>query len=123
MTERSGYVPASDFTAIESRDEATGEITGMVGYDRWSPVAAQAHVAVDRPSRELLKVAFRYPFEMIGRLFLFGHVRASNKKAIRLAKHLGFKDVAHLPDYWGPGDDEVVFRMSQRECRWIGGRS
>ena len=43
---------------------------------------------------------------------------ASNTKSLELAKHLGFKIVATVPDVYVAGD-ELILGMRREECRFL----
>lgn len=121
LTERTGYEPGAGFRAIVQ--EAGGRLLGLVGFDGWTPGAVWMHVATEAPGacRGLLRAAFRYAFEEAGRRVALGMVRASNKRSLRLAERLGFREVGRLREAWAPGEDMVLLEMRREECRWIGG--
>lgn len=117
LTERTGYIPGGDFRAIEAVHD--GRILAMVGYDNWLWTSARAHIAVDVPVRSILRPAFSYPFEEAGRRILLGQVSAGNEKSLRLAKHLGFREVYRTRDGAAEGQDLVFLEMRKEDCRWL----
>jgi RimJ/RimL family protein N-acetyltransferase len=120
IAERAHLVIGSDFRAIEAVDEA-GRILGMVGYDGWCPGSVAMHVALDNrgAARRLLQPAFGVPFIELKIPIIKGLVLSNNPRAIALDKHLGFKEVARLADWWAPGVDIILFEMRREDCRWI----
>lgn len=70
-------------------------------------------------SRELLWMAFHYPFEQLKMNYIFGPVAADNDRAIRFNTHLGFEELRRFPSGWAEGIDLVVFGMARKDCRWL----
>lgn len=120
LCRKSGYTPGLDFRAIEAIDES-GTIHGMVGFDGWTPNAVHMHVALETPARcrELVRAAFRYPFEQALRGVVLGFTPGNHIAALGLAKRLGFREVHSIPDGWDVGVPLVVFEMRAAECRWL----
>jgi hypothetical protein len=110
----------TEFRAIEAVD-ADGRIHGMVGYDGWCPGSVAMHVAIENPAaiRRLIHTAFGLPFLEFGLPLVKGMILSDNEKSIRLVKHLGFRHVATLHEWWGPGVDINLFEMRREECRWL----
>ena len=110
----------SEFRAIEAIDE-TGRIHGIVGYDGWCPGSVAMHVAIANPIciRRLIQTAFGLPFIEFNLPLVKATVLSDNEKSIRFTKHLGFKHVATLHDWWSPGVDLMLFEMRREDCRWI----
>jgi len=48
-----------------------------------------------------------------------GLTPANNLKALKLNKHIGFREVCRIPDGHKPGIDSVLQIMTRDECRWI----
>jgi RimJ/RimL family protein N-acetyltransferase len=124
LTSRTGVGVTPKFRALEAID-ADGRIRGMVGYDNWRPNSVEMHVVLESvaAARPLLRFAFDYAFNHAKKAVAFGLTPASNTRAIRLAKHLGFQTVGRIPDGWEKGADLVVFAMRREDCRWLKGAS
>ena len=120
IAKRANLIIGSNFGAIEAIDDA-GRILGMVGFDGWTPNAVSMHVALDSPiaARRLLKVAFWVAFVDSKKGVVLGLVLSTNKRALKLDRHLGFTEIARIKDGWAVGVDTVVFQMRREECRWI----
>lgn len=114
---RTGCVVTSDFRAVEAIDD-NGKIRGMVGYSAWAPNSVQAHMAVESSMvwRHLLKPALSYPFEEAKRGVLVGIINSRNKRSLRMAQHLGFREVGRIKDGYLPGADLVVLQLKKEEC-------
>jgi hypothetical protein len=121
---RANVVIGANFRALEAVD---GErIVGMVGYDGWTPNSCCMHVAVETPIavRRLLRPAFHLVFDDpprgCGKGVVLGSVLSTNKKAMDLDIHLGFKPIAFVKDGWAKGVGIHILEMRKENCRWIG---
>jgi hypothetical protein len=70
-------------------------------------------------NRDLLWVAFHYPFCQIGVKRLFGVVRADNDAAIKLNSNLGFITVAEVKGVYENGASQLIMKMEADECRFL----
>jgi RimJ/RimL family protein N-acetyltransferase len=68
-------------------------------------------------TKQFLKEVFNYPFNSLKLKVIIGTVAGSNKKALKLNRHLGFKDVAIIPDAHEDGD-LVILEMRPEYCKW-----
>jgi RimJ/RimL family protein N-acetyltransferase len=120
IAKRASLVIGPGFRAIEAVDRE-GNIAGMVGYDGWTDNSVSMHIALDNPAalRHILRPAFGIPFVEFGKGVVFGTVLSTNEKALKLDKHVGFREVARLKDAWAKGVDAVVLEMRREDCRWI----
>lgn len=71
-------------------------------------------------TREMLWMAFDYPFNQLECERVTGLVPESNKAAIRLDEHLGFKYEGTKRRAWKNGESLIYFGMLREECRWLG---
>jgi hypothetical protein len=46
-------------------------------------------------------------------------VPSNNEKALKLDRHIGFKEVARIPNAVAEGVDYIVMCMEKSECRWL----
>lgn len=99
--------------------DADGATRAMAIFDRWTYNCAEAHIAVDEPMalRTLCREAFPWYFAERG--VLLGIVRASNAKALRLDRHLGFREQTRVVDGVAKGEDLVILCMRRDDCRWV----
>lgn len=118
LVNRVGLEPTAGLRALECVTD-DGEILGMVGFTDWRPNSFQMHVAVDSPARcrKLLTEAFGYAFAERG--VAVGLTSAGNERAVTLARKLGFRQLARIPEGHAPGVDLIVFAMRKTECRWL----
>jgi hypothetical protein len=110
------------FQAIEAVDE-TGRIHGMTGFDGWTENSVVGTIAVDNAAalRTLLVPTFQYVFNQSRRGVYIATVRGTNKKSLRLCKHLGFRETHRIKDAIRVGEDLVLFEMRREECRYLDG--
>lgn len=67
---------------------------------------------------ELVKACADLVYNKLGCVRATALIAESNKKAIKLAKHAGFKEEGKLRK--GAGDeDQIVLGMLREECRWL----
>lgn len=102
--------------------ELDGELVAGVVFDSYVEGARCCmHVAGEGRTwlnREYLWFCFHYAFEQMGCKVVVGLVNADNEDALRFDRHLGFEEVARIPD--GAGDcDLVVLAMQRKKCRWL----
>ena len=68
-------------------------------------------------TKSFLRAVFDYPFNKLKLKVIIGTVAGSNEKALKLDRHLGFKDVATIPDAHDDGD-LVILEMRPEYCKW-----
>ena len=68
-------------------------------------------------TKDFLKEVFNYPFNKLNLKVIIGTVAGSNEKALKLDRHLGFRDVATIPDAHDDGD-LVILEMRPEYCKW-----
>ena len=98
-----------------------GWFVGAAVFDSWTPNSCQGHVIVDDPhiTRALYREAFNYVFNQAGRRILIGLTPSNNKKALRLAKGMGFQVIYTLKDGYKDGVDYVVFELRKENCKLL----
>lgn len=125
IAERANLVPP--FQAIEAVDDA-GRIHGMVAFSGWTPGAVCVHIALDNPMvlRHLLRPAAGIAFDSptgspagYGKSVAVGTILSTNKRSLRLARRLGFREVWRGRDWWAQGVDMVWLEMRRENCRFI----
>ena len=101
--------------------EEDGELIAGVMVDAWNGASACMHVAGDGNwlNREFLFACFDYVFNQLGLNVVIGVVPGDNDKALRFDKHLGFREVARIPE-GHPRGDLVILTMRKEECRFLG---
>lgn len=119
LCRRIGLTPTPHIQCV-ARLSADGSIMGVVGYDGYNGASCVMHVAGEGNwiSRNLLRAAFDYPFNVMHCQVVLGLVPSGNAAALRLNTHLGFKVVNRL---WGAHPDGalVLMMMTREECRYL----
>ena len=98
-----------------------GQIRAVVVYCGFYGKSCMIHVGSDGnhwATKSFLKAVFDYPFNKLKLKVIIGTVAGSNEKALKLDRHLGFKDVAFIPDAHNDGD-LVILEMRPHFCKWI----
>lgn len=101
--------------------EIDGEVKAVVAYDNILEKSCLMHTAAIVPnwiSKDLLWACFDYPFNKLGLSVILASVASTNKEALRLNRHLGFKDKAYIEDAHIDGD-LVILAMRREDCRWL----
>lgn len=94
----------------------------MVIYDTWAPNSVMGHFFILNPF--ILKHGFGeaacgYAFDFGKMGMVLGGTPSNNKKALKMGTHIGFKDVAVIPDAVEIGVDLVIRVMTREDCRFI----
>ena len=95
-----------------------GELVAGAAYDGWTGPNIFVHQRIiGKPTRAYWKAVFDYPFNGLGCTRLTGTVDASNKEAIKLNEHLGFKEEGRLKDAAFDGGDVIVHVLWKADCK------
>lgn len=114
-----GFTPPEDSKCIGQQLE--GELRAVVVFCGMAGKSCQIHIASSGShwmTKDFLWVTFDYPFNKLGLKVILGTVAGSNEKALKLDRHLGFKEVAMIPDAHDEGD-LVIFEMRPEFCKWL----
>lgn len=98
-----------------------GNLYAGVLYDHYNGRSIAMHVAGDGGhwiTRDLLRAAFRYPFNELMVRKILGLVDSTNLGARKLDEHLGFQLEAVLKDA-GPQGDLLLYSMTAEQCRFL----
>lgn len=96
-----------------------GEIVGCVGYEGFTGTSCMMHMAGARPgwfNREFMRMAFRYPFEVLGLDMVFGRVPSGNTVALDIDLRLGFKELIFLE---GAHPDGGIHLLQLKREDWM----
>jgi len=113
--------PSEDLRLIAHSD-SRGQIDAVVAYNGWTYRVCSMHVAGDGGrwiDRQMLRVCFDYAFNQGDRVAVYGQVASNNEAALRLDKHLGFREVHRICDAVSNGVDLVILEMRREDCRWL----
>lgn len=95
-----------------------GKLIAGCAYDSFNPYGCYTHFRVDKtPPREFWVAMCDYPFNALKLPRVRATVRASNEKAIKLNKHLGWQLEATLKQASVDGSDMLVMVMEPEDCR------
>lgn len=125
LCSRIGLLPVpDDLRVIGNRSDLTGEIIGVVGYNGWNGASCVMHCAGEGNwiTRELLRVAFDYPFNVANCEVVMATAASTNIAALKLDKHIGFKIVAEIVGAH-PEGALVIMSMNRAECRYLNRRN
>lgn len=121
---------AAEVIGIERfRDDAraigqsrNGAVNAVVVYDTFAPCDVNMHIASNGSTRwltrEFLVHAFAYPFITCKLRRVTALVPASNARALRFDRKLGFRDEGYFPHAM-PNDDVVALGMLREHCIYI----
>lgn len=120
--QRTSVILCSDMKGVVAYDEKNGGILGMCVADSFGSDNCNVHLAIDSPlilRRGFLSGLANWLFYHEGRKRVFGLVPSNNAKAIKFNEHIGFQEVARVPDAVCDGVDYIVYRMDAKDCRWL----
>jgi L-amino acid N-acyltransferase YncA len=101
--------------------EIDGEVKAVVAFDNVLDKSCMMHTAAIVPnwiSKDLLWACFDYPFNILKVKVILASVASTNEEALKLDRHLGFKDKAYIEDAHIDGD-LVILAMRREDCRWL----
>ena len=118
--ERTHVIRCEDTQGIVAFDDSG--IAAVAVLDSFTVDGCSVHFAIDRPivirSGFLNEIA-RHAFVSCNRKRIFGLVPSNNAKALKLDKHIGFTEVARVPNALAEGVDYIVMVMERKDCRWL----
>jgi hypothetical protein len=106
---------------VISRVDSRGKLLGGVIFDGCTGPCIFVHqAAFDKHwlSRDMLWVAFHYPFIQLGCKKLCGTIPSSRPELLDLNVKFGFSVEAIIKDAY-PDGDMLVMSMTRDECRWL----
>ena len=117
---RAHPIACEDSGGVVAYDERG--IQAICVWDSFTVDACSVHFAIDNPF--VIRAGFfdevaRHLFITCGRDRIFGLVPADNEKALKLDIHMGFEEVARVPEGYAKDVDYVVLRMDKETSRWL----
>jgi hypothetical protein len=112
----------ADTKGIIAVDTDTNAPVAVCIMDNWTHTAVQVHFAVMRPMvlrHGFLEEIAYYVYDFCGRDLMIGLVPASNEKALKLDKHIGFEEVYRVKDGYDVDVDYVILELRKENCRWL----
>ena len=113
------YNPGVD--PVISNVSESGDLLGGVIYDGYTGPCIFIHQAgFDKHwmSRDMLWVAFDYPFNQIGCAKLCGTIPSTNTELLDINLRLGFYVEGSIKGAY-PGGDMLILSMERDQCRWL----
>ena len=99
-------------------------IQAIVGFDYWTPNAAQMHVWVGgQVNRAFIRECFNYLFVTCKKGLAIGVTPSDNKEALDFNRRIGFRVCYEVADGWALGTSMVIQELRKDECIWIRGLS
>jgi RimJ/RimL family protein N-acetyltransferase len=108
-----------DTGGIVAVDADTNETVAAVIFEHWTEASVNAHVIVTNPLVQrhgLIEEVTDYVFNVAGRKVIIGTVPANNEAALALDKHIGFEEIARIPDGAYDGVDMVILTLRPEQC-------
>ena len=103
--------------------EQDGELVGGIVLSDYVPHArASMHCAGKGKTwlnRTFLFACFDYAFNFLDLKVLINTAAADNEASLRFMKHIGFREISHIPQAWDGTKDLVLFELRRDECKWI----
>jgi RimJ/RimL family protein N-acetyltransferase len=112
------FNPECDIVMAREED---GKLLGGVIFQAYNGASIVIHVAGFAPNwlnRDLLWIAFSYPFDQLKVTKLFTQTPSDNRKALDFNTNLGFKDEARIEGVFRDAD-LIVRSMRREDCRWL----
>lgn len=122
IAERAGtdYNPKAHANFCRVRN---GKMLGGVIFSSYTRESIAIHMAGWVPNwvnRDMLYMAFDYPFNQLGVKRMFGLVPESNTKALDIDLRLGFRIVQRIEGVYDDNVACMVLCMERSECRFLG---
>jgi hypothetical protein len=111
------HVPTKNLGLVTAPDH----VAVAIAYNSFVGNTCAMHVVIQQPqylTRRIIRDAFDYAFNRAGLKAILGIVDASNARALRFDRWLGFKNFAVIPE-GGVDGDLVVLKMTRADCKWL----
>jgi RimJ/RimL family protein N-acetyltransferase len=98
------------------------EIQAITVFDSFIMDACSVHLAIDNPfviRHGFLSETANHLFNVCERNRIFARIPATNTKSIKLTKHVGFSEVARIPEGFTKDVDFIVMRLDKEDCHWL----
>jgi RimJ/RimL family protein N-acetyltransferase len=93
-----------------------GKLVSGVFYNHYNGASIFATIATDKSlSRTFTKAILSYPFDVLKVNCIIVQVSSKNVKSIKLANHLGFKQIGSIPSAMTDGD-MVILSLVKQHC-------
>ena len=104
--------------------ECDGELVAGIVIDGYVKNArGSMHCAIANKygmNREFIFACFDYAFRVLDLKVLLNPVAESNAASLRFTQHMGFKEIARIPQAWDGEEALILFQLHRDDCRWLG---
>ena len=115
-----------EFVLMENTKGIVGEMNGKMAcaavFDSWAHTSVCVHQLILNPfciRHGFFEEVAKYVYVQADRAIMYGLVRSSNKKAIKLDLNIGFTEIARLKDGVMFGEDLVILELKKEDCRFL----
>ena len=115
---------SEETSGLVAYDKATGLPLAATICDSWSPMTVNCHIIIENPivlRHGFFEECANWIFGVCGRERIFGLVPANNEKALKLNKHLGYKELIRLTNGYRDGIDYVLMELVNTDCKFWDG--
>lgn len=119
LASRIGLPWSTDFRALAKVEDL--EIIAVVGFEGFTGTSCRMHMAGTKKgwiTRDFIKRAFNYPFNVLGLTMVFGLVPSGNTEALDVDLRLGFRELLYIPGAHPDGGLHLL-QMLRSQCRWL----
>ena len=109
-----------DTTGVTAIDDQ-GRVAAIAVMDTWSVNACYIHVTIFNPMvlrHGFQEEVFSFVFQS-GRKVIIGRTPSDNEKALKFNRHMGFEEIARIPDAYEEGIDCVITQLRKENCKWL----
>ncbi len=102
------------------------EVIGAVVCDSWTVTSCQCHIIIKHRAAlraGIVQEVADYVFNVAGKIKIYGTVPADNEAALKLDKHIGFKEICRLEEAYDWGIDYVLMELKREDCPYWTPRS
>lgn len=123
VSRKLGLRYVDDTKGILAVDVEKFEPVAGVVLNNWTYNAVQAHFWVDNPfvlRHGFLEEVANYIFNTAGKNLIIGFVPADNEEALKLDKHIGFRETYRIPGGYMYDVDYVILEATREDlARWL----
>ncbi len=119
---RAQCILCEDTQGVTAYETETGKVLACCAIDSFTENSCSTHMAIDNSMvlrHGFLEEISRHLFVTCGRSNIISLIPSTNKRTLRFNKHVGFKEVARVPNAIADGIDYVVMQMTRDECKWL----
>lgn len=115
-------IRCEDTQGMVAYDTETGKILACCACDSFTKTSCATHMAIVDPMvlrHGFLEAIAHHLFVTCNRSNVIGLVPSINAQALRFNEHIGFKEIARIPDGLDEGVDYVIMQMKREDCKWL----